>query len=397
MNSQEQILDNKPSIHDNIQNKTTLIPIKSEIQNISNVEKLSKQNSNYRLRQITEKKEWQVLSILQLSNSDFSPRIKKLKRKLQLRRLKRMIGAPMLTNIDDKVLKMVKNPSSFDPWVLTENDELSKQIVKKQSELINKCKLIFNQNHPNGIDFSISQGLANLVDKENQFKKQTPYENSFASRIYGRGIFYDKFAPHYPRISPFHGRILRPFIWSYQLLLKNFPVFMKMLYLIKSHSHPFLNRHETYKPSPEKVFEYIDFCYFNSKHLYQVNELLVRTFWPGIDMSEALMYPEYSVIALYKNIVVGCAFLTADAYLNYVAVLPGWENAQIATYMLFFLFQSASTKDITLHVSASNNAMILYQKFGFKPEKFVIGFYSMYLPKDSKQCRDAYFMRLRRT
>ncbi|PVU98879.1 hypothetical protein BB559_001203 [Furculomyces boomerangus] len=230
-----------------------------------------------------------------------------------------MIGAPMLTNIDDKVLKMVKNPSSFDPWVLTENDELSKQIVKKQSELINKCKLIFNQNHPNGIDFSISQGLANLVDKENQFKKQTPYENSFASRIYGRGIFYDKFAPHYPRISPFHG------------------------------------------------------------------------------LSEALMYPEYSVIALYKNIVVGCAFLTADAYLNYVAVLPGWENAQIATYMLFFLFQSASTKDITLHVSASNNAMILYQKFGFKPEKFVIGFYSMYLPKDSKQCRDAYFMRLRRT
>ena len=53
-------------------------------------------------------------------------------------------------------------------------------------------------------------------------------------------------------------------------------------------------------------------------------------------------------------------------------------------------------KDVTLHVSATNSAMLLYQRFGFKAEEFLINFYDKYLPSDSPVCKHAFLLRLRR-
>ena len=53
-------------------------------------------------------------------------------------------------------------------------------------------------------------------------------------------------------------------------------------------------------------------------------------------------------------------------------------------------------KDVTLHVSASNPAMIMYQKFGFKPQEFIQDFYDKYFPIESKECRHAFLLRLSR-
>jgi ribosomal protein S18 acetylase RimI-like enzyme len=58
--------------------------------------------------------------------------------------------------------------------------------------------------------------------------------------------------------------------------------------------------------------------------------------------------------------------------------------------------QTCMGKDVTLHVSASNPAMLLYQKFGFKTEEYILDFYDKYYPLDSKECRHAFFLRLRR-
>lgn len=55
------------------------------------------------------------------------------------------------------------------------------------------------------------------------------------------------------------------------------------------------------------------------------------------------------------------------------------------------------TRDITLHVSANNPAMILYQKFGFKIEEFVQNFYEHYIPAESELSKHALFLRLRST
>lgn len=55
------------------------------------------------------------------------------------------------------------------------------------------------------------------------------------------------------------------------------------------------------------------------------------------------------------------------------------------------------TRDITLHVSPNNPAMILYQKFGFKIEEFVQNFYENYISAESNLSKHAFFLRLRST
>ncbi|EDW03397.1 GH10528 [Drosophila grimshawi] len=145
----------------------------------------------------------------------------------------------------------------------------------------------------------------------------------------------------------------------------------------------------------------IDFCYVRPQHIPAVNALLQSVFWPGIDVSDCLSYPDYSVVALYKKLVVGCGFLVPDvgyneAYISFMAVRHNWQRSGIASFMLYHLIQTCMSKDITLHVSASNSAVMLYQKFGFKIEEVILDFYDKYLPLDSKQSRNAFFLRLLR-
>lgn len=112
------------------------------------------------------------------------------------------------------------------------------------------------------------------------------------------------------------------------------------------------------EPSGVVPGESIDYVYFQKEHLQQVNMLLSRSFWEGVDVSESLLFPEFSIVTLYKRRVIGCAFMTPEAYITYFAVEPGWTNASIGQFMLYHLFQTAISKDITLHVSANNNAMV---------------------------------------
>lgn len=118
-------------------------------------------------------------------------------------------------------------------------------------------------------------------------------------------------------------------------------------------------------------------------------------------MSECLTYPDFSIVALYKKLVVGCAFLVPDvghneAYISFMAVRPGWQRAGIASFMLYHLTQTCMGRDFTLHVSATNPAICLYQKFGFKIEEMILDFYEKFLPIDSTHSKHAFFLRLER-
>lgn len=53
-------------------------------------------------------------------------------------------------------------------------------------------------------------------------------------------------------------------------------------------------------------------------------------------------------------------------------------------------------KDITLHVSADNDAIFLYQKFGFKIEDYIFNFYDKYMLLDAPESRHAFFLRFSR-
>lgn len=81
----------------------------------------------------------------------------------------------------------------------------------------------------------------------------------------------------------------------------------------------------------------------------------------------------------------------------FTSAFPQRLSCSLAVIFFFLLpWQTCMGKDVTLHVSASNPAMLLYQKFGFKTEEYILDFYDKYYPLDSKECKHAFFLRLRR-
>lgn len=65
---------------------------------------------------------------------------------------------------------------------------------------------------------------------------------------------------------------------------------------------------------------------------------------PGVDLSECLQYPDFSVVALYRKVVVGFGFMVPDvkyseAYISFLLVHPEWRRAGIGTFMIYHLIQ----------------------------------------------------------
>ncbi|XP_035258554.1 cysteine-rich protein 2-binding protein [Anguilla anguilla] len=192
--------------------------------------------------------------------------------------------------------------------------------------------------------------------------------------------------------SPYTSRILKPFI---RRDYESRPLKLSLLAEIRAHAH---RNDPSWAPEPDAP---IDYCYVRPNHIPSVNSMCQEIFWPGVDLSECLQYPDFSVVVLYKKVVIGFGFMVPDvkyneAYISFLLVHPEWRRAGIATFMIYHLIQTCMGKDVTLHVSASNPAMLLYQKFGFKTEEYVLDFYDKYYPVDSKECRHAFFLRLRR-
>ncbi|CAM1306911.1 CSRP2BP (predicted) [Pycnogonum litorale] len=197
-----------------------------------------------------------------------------------------------------------------------------------------------------------------------------------------------------PIISPYTGRVLKPFI---RRDYESYPLKLKLLDEIVNH----YDKKNDCSSVGRKVKYPIDYSYVRPEYIPSVNNLCRQFFWPGIDLSECLQYPDFSCIALYRKIVIGFAFMVPDvkyneAYITFILTHPEWRNAGIGTFMLYHLIQTCMGKDITLHVSATNSAVLLYQKFGFKVEEFILDFYEKYLPSNSRECRHAMFLRLNR-
>ncbi|KAM8843586.1 cysteine-rich protein 2-binding protein [Synchiropus picturatus] len=192
--------------------------------------------------------------------------------------------------------------------------------------------------------------------------------------------------------SPYTSRTLKPFI---RRDFESRPLKLRLLAEIRAHAH---RTEAGWKPGPDAP---IDYCYVRPNHIPSVNAMCHDSFWPGVDLSECLQYPDFSVVALYKKVVVGFGFMVPDvkyneAYISFLLVHPEWRRAGIGTFMIYHLIQTCMGKDVTLHVSASNAAMLLYQKFGFKAEEYILDFYDKYYPAHSSECRHAFFLRLRR-
>uniref|UniRef100_A0A1A9UMT0 N-acetyltransferase domain-containing protein n=1 Tax=Glossina austeni TaxID=7395 RepID=A0A1A9UMT0_GLOAU len=241
--------------------------------------------------------------------------------------------------------------------------------------------------------FNLDDYLGNTKtnrDQEEKSKIIDRYQLISLSSTDARKSFYARIAGSSQNElfeSPYTQRILHPFVYRDK---KCFPPFLKLMCELKFKVNGI-------PPTRAPV----DYCYVRPNHIAAVNALLQTMFWPGIDMSECLSYPDFSVVALYRKLIIGCGFLVPDvgfneAYISFMAVRPGWQRSGVATFMLYHLIQTCMTKDITLHVSATNPAVVLYQKFGFKIEEIILDFYEKYLPMNSKHSRNAFFLRLMR-
>ncbi|XP_046424071.1 cysteine-rich protein 2-binding protein isoform X1 [Neodiprion fabricii] len=192
--------------------------------------------------------------------------------------------------------------------------------------------------------------------------------------------------------SPYTNRILKPFIRRDTSCRPQWLKLMEELQVKVNKKNP------EWKFSKEAP---IDYSYVRPQHIPAINSLCSQFFWPGIDLTECLQYPDFSCVVLYKKLVIGFAVLVPDvgyneAYISFFVTRPEWRRVGIGTFMLYHLIQTCMGKDVTLHVSATNPALILYQKFGFKVEEFIQDFYDKYIPPNSRDCRHALFLRLSR-
>ncbi|OZJ06841.1 hypothetical protein BZG36_00183 [Bifiguratus adelaidae] len=316
--------------------------------------------------------EWDLLQKLENTNASLPASIKTFKRKLQLRRasVKRALGLALF-NIDDFLNKQLNSSRPMEPI---------------------KASDVFSELADGADPLQLSQPKKPQLSPEEYREKlaaieTTPWTRSFVFRLYG-SLDGRSMTSSEPWTASWRGRKLRPFIW------RNPDCSSEHLRLLDDIKAAYRAREQRLQSIPSVADEIshgpIDYVHFQKQHRVAVNELLCRIFWPGIDD-----YPDYSVVALYKCIVIGCAFMTPAAYITFLAVAPGWEGAGVGQFMLYHLIQTSPGKDISLHVSANNPAMILYQKFGFKPEEFIVNFYDKYLPPQSTACKNAFLMRLR--
>lgn len=79
-----------------------------------------------------------------------------------------------------------------------------------------------------------------------------------------------------------------------------------------------------------------------------------------MDLSECLQYPDFSVVVLYKKVVVGFGFMVPDvkyneAYISFLLVHPEWRKAGIGTFMIYHLIQVSPVRATGLEGRSSEN------------------------------------------
>lgn len=311
---------------------------------------------------------------------------RRLAQKLRIRAMKRSKGKPLF-DLDKTVIKnmeeRLRNFKGQTSEKVDDNEEMIMQEVSDKDTAHNSQSCVLDR----------------LLSKQNNSMlcSALPSSNSrFVDYIQGQSYSMKSI------VSPFTSRVLKPFIWRDHHCS---PVKVKLLEeLIQYHNQRLQEKPEKYESmsiDSSYLRQPIQYCYLQEHHVPVVNSLIQEHFWPGVDVNECTQYPDFTVVALYGHLVIGCGFLTPDvkpceAYISFLLVHPDFQKAGIATFMLYHLIQTCMGKDVTLHCSVDNPAVLLYQKFGFKVEEFCLDFYDKYYPVKHYLSKHAFFMRLKR-
>ncbi|KAI4468770.1 cysteine and glycine-rich protein 2 binding protein [Holotrichia oblita] len=136
-------------------------------------------------------------------------------------------------------------------------------------------------------------------------------------------------------LSPYSGLNLKPYICRDS---STFPHWLQLMseILIKANE-----KNENWRLPPRGP---IDYTYIQPSHIPAINSLCNQFFWPGIDLTECLQYPDFSCVVLYKKLIVGFALLVPnvkfnESYMSFIFTRPGWRNAGIGKFMIYHLIQ----------------------------------------------------------
>lgn len=333
----------------------------------------------------------------------------RFKRKLILRRTKRRLGLPVL-DIDAFMYKYLKSPAPLR--------------LKSETECLSTST--DDKSDPNRSAKGASEAPKTFFD--------VPFHRDPSLSFRAKLLGLSNVCENYPLeiISPFTGLRLPAFIYREY---KRKPIKMQLLEEIQAvvpvfDPDPDPDLDLDLDPDPESKVKdrdkddveddkegsngvkddnpdesSIDFIHVRKEWIPQLNRLLRRFFWTGIDMTECLDYPDYGVLVMYKKLLIGCAILTPDSYLAYFFIHPEWSGNGLGSRLLYLLITKIAPKhmDITLHVSVTNPALLLYQRFGFKPEEYIVNFYDKYFKDLSSNegllhtySKNAFFIRYRR-
>ncbi|XP_030828197.1 cysteine-rich protein 2-binding protein [Strongylocentrotus purpuratus] len=323
--------------------------------------------------------ERQLLKLLESCSEavDVDPVARRLRRKLLIRQEKRARGQPLF-DLDASLQQMLQRRCHMTPSKM--------------------ARSVFTQSprrggvNPQGVGMqyvssSQQEGDYRILDRFQMSHYSAPSVHQPQTSFKARLIGCNESAMMQSIVSPYTARVLKPFI---RRDTESKPLKLRLLQEILEHHR---KAEPSFKAPPVAP---IDYCYVRPQHIPSINALCREFFWPGIDLSECLHYPDFSVVVLYRKVVIGFGFMVPDvkyneAYISFLFVHPEWRSAGIGTFMVYHLIQTCMGKDVTLHVSASNPAMLLYQKFGFKQEELFLDFYDKYYPEDSQECRHAFF------
>ena len=312
-----------------------------------------------------------------------SPRAARLLRKLKVRELQRNYGHPMF-DIDKYVTMATAQTMKY---VVDGTKSYYEQIVPLKKLTFDPSSTSINSSGPvEDLNLASGEGVLNRLSVVSHTLPHEP--KLFEHFLNGRGYSRKPFS------SPYTARVLKPFIFRTTDIS---PLRVKLNSEIV---HAYAAKHSTERPVVGYVRQSVDFVYFREHMLSAVNCFVSHLFW-SVDLSECLQYPDFTCVVLYGNLVIGCALMTPDvkvneAYISFLAVHPDFQQAHIGKVMLYHLIQSCMGKDVTLHVSVNNPAMILYQKIGFKAERYCLDFYEHYYPSAHHMSKHAYYMRLKR-
>ncbi|XP_058030589.1 cysteine-rich protein 2-binding protein isoform X2 [Ahaetulla prasina] len=252
-----------------------------------------------------------------INAAEMTPEARRLRRKLIVRKMKRERGLPLF-NLDDIVNSAL---ILVDQFYGTKERHVA-YLPSDYAVYKTSCQA-----------FRILDRYQTKVSAAKEFQHRT---TTFWCRLVGSEDTTD-----HSLISPYTSRVLKPYI---RRDYENRPPKLQLLMEIRAHYH---KNDPSWTAEPEAP---IDYCYVRPNHIPTINSLCHEFFWPGIDLSECLQYPDFSVVVLYKKVIVAFGFMVPDvkyneAYISFLFVHPEWRRSGIATFMIYHLIQVASAPD----------------------------------------------------